>query len=474
MRRIIYILLILSSFCLPLSIFAEDRDEIVFDDYSPFFLYGIALVETQIANTTLWGFNRYISQSDYGMITIDSMRTNLTNPWVWDQDEFIVNHLGHPYQGALYYSAGRTLGNGFWASASLTALGSISWELLMETETPSINDFIVTTLGGISVGEMFFRLSDNILHGEDGEILKPNVFRWIGATLRSPTTSLNHALFPGRPSETSNISGFSFLGAGFSQASVSLLPRPDILLEKQGLSLSYYLHLNYGSPFLKPKQSVPYDWFSMKFRGGLDLGDEIFLDFFSEGYLYGRTLYSKKESVRNQLGLYLHYDFIYNRIINLGANSIGPGWIRSSSLGKNWTMENRLFLNFVAMGASDLVYLKYNDIVNNPPEYERRNYSLSSGSNLKAGFHFSRKETLFLDLEYSFYNLYIIDASVPETGSGGIELIGIADLKGKYMFGKYWFVGLGGSLYHKESYYKQFVDLDELMWRAEVFSGIRF
>ena len=43
---------------------------------------------------------------------------------VWDLDDFLVNQIGHPYQGNNYFNAGRANGLSFWESAGLTAFGS--------------------------------------------------------------------------------------------------------------------------------------------------------------------------------------------------------------------------------------------------------------------------------------------------------------------------------------------------------------
>src|SRR6185436_15292868 len=67
---------------------------------------------------------------------------NMENGWVWDLDDFVVNQIGHPYQGSNYYNSGRA-----------------TWEFYGETNKPSLNDFINTTLGGIAIGEVLHRVS---------------------------------------------------------------------------------------------------------------------------------------------------------------------------------------------------------------------------------------------------------------------------------------------------------------------------
>ena len=90
-------------------------------------------------------------------ITPKTWWTNMQQGMVWDLDDFTVNQIGHPYQGNNYFNAGRANGLGFYESAAVTAFGSATWEFFGETNHPSLNDFINTTLGGITLGEMFHR-----------------------------------------------------------------------------------------------------------------------------------------------------------------------------------------------------------------------------------------------------------------------------------------------------------------------------
>ena len=130
-----------------------------------------AIGEMLFSNAALVLFNRFVLKKDYAMISFDSMYKNLTNKWVWDQDEFSVNHIGHPYQGSFYYTAARSNGLNPWWSFLNTVAGSVTWELFCETETPSMNDLIVTTMGGFSLGEMLHRLSSSKQIPNPGNIL---------------------------------------------------------------------------------------------------------------------------------------------------------------------------------------------------------------------------------------------------------------------------------------------------------------
>ena len=75
-------------------------------------------------------------------ITPKTWWANMEQGWVWDLDEFLVNQIGHPYQGNNYYNAARANGLSFWESAGLTAFGSGTWEYFGETNHASLNDLI--------------------------------------------------------------------------------------------------------------------------------------------------------------------------------------------------------------------------------------------------------------------------------------------------------------------------------------------
>jgi len=71
---------------------------------------------------------------------------------------FQTNQIGHPYHGSTYYAAGKSAGLSFYESTLLTALGSATWEIFCERYEPALNDLIVTTVGGVSLGEITHRL----------------------------------------------------------------------------------------------------------------------------------------------------------------------------------------------------------------------------------------------------------------------------------------------------------------------------
>jgi hypothetical protein len=117
---------------------------------------GHASLQTTYLNV-VYGLANLIRGQVTARITPKTWWANMEQGWVWDLDDFVVNQIGHPYQGSNDFTAGRANGLSFWESAGVTAFGSGTWEFYGETNHASMNDLINTTLGGMAIGEMLHR-----------------------------------------------------------------------------------------------------------------------------------------------------------------------------------------------------------------------------------------------------------------------------------------------------------------------------
>ena len=149
---------------------------------------GKALFQTTIVNV-MYGLANLARGQVTARVTPRTWWHNMEQGWVWDLDDFVVNQVGHPYQGSNYFNTGRANGLSFYESAAVTAFGSATWEYYGETNFASLNDLINTTLGGIALGEMFHRgawlVRDPRASG------RGRLWREIGATVIDPITGLN-------------------------------------------------------------------------------------------------------------------------------------------------------------------------------------------------------------------------------------------------------------------------------------------
>src|SRR4029450_5748786 len=203
---------------------------------------------------------------------------NMQQGWVWDLDDFMVNQLGHPYQGNNYFNTGRANGLSFWESAGVTAFGSGTWEYFGETNHASVNDLINTTLGGIALGEMFHRPAWLVrdTHKTGGGRLASE----IAATALDPITGVNRFItgdssrVSDKPPEfvPTQLRGHTALGAlwlGSNTRAVSSNGEPFLEVD-----------LLYGDPTVG-RARTPYDAFDVSLRFGGGSG-------FSEARVRGR------------------------------------------------------------------------------------------------------------------------------------------------------------------------------------------
>lgn len=158
------------------------------------------LGELMIVQMIPWTVNSVIRDAEWAHIGPDVWWTNFENPWQWDNNKFLNNQFSHPYHGQLYFNAGRSNGYDFWHSTLFAFGGSLMWEIGFEGWAPSPNDWYNTSLGGITLGEMLYRVStltlDNTATGSE------RTFREIGAALLNPVGGFNR-LIEGRMNDVS-------------------------------------------------------------------------------------------------------------------------------------------------------------------------------------------------------------------------------------------------------------------------------
>ncbi|WP_223637246.1 DUF3943 domain-containing protein [Corallococcus sp. EGB] len=152
----------------------------------------LAAGEVTAINLFVWTWDRVLAKKEWSKVGPSSWKKNLTTGFVWDADGFLTNQFAHPYHGSLYYTAARDNGVPYAAALAFTLLGSAQWELFAETEPPSINDLINTSVGGMAIGEGLYRLSSLVLDTEarGGE----RFVRELTAAAMSPVRGFNRVV----------------------------------------------------------------------------------------------------------------------------------------------------------------------------------------------------------------------------------------------------------------------------------------
>ena len=120
--------------------------------------------EIAVINLLVMGYDHLFLDMPCYQVTSKSIKNNFqVKKWWWDADYYHTNAINHPYHGALYYTAARDNGMNIGVSSLMALGGSLTWEMLCESEPPSFNDLVTTPIGGITLGEPMHRISDKVI-----------------------------------------------------------------------------------------------------------------------------------------------------------------------------------------------------------------------------------------------------------------------------------------------------------------------
>lgn len=333
-----------------------------------------------------WSFNRFARKAEFSKVTFNSIGNNLNfSNWEWDDNSFKTNQFAHPYHGNLYYSSFRSNGYNFWQSAPAAFAGSFLWEVAGETHKAAPNDFINTSLGGISLGEMTYRLSNKIVNTRARGAKRQ--FQEVMGLLVNPLNGLNR-IINGQWGRVYGVADSSagltaYLHIGMRHFNIHTLQE----YTTGNNELYFRLRLQYGDKF--KVSNTPFQSFTAQIEAGA--GDSAYLNTVQvNGALKTWTL--REDS--NQVHLYsitMNYDFIKNNAFEYGGQSF------TFKLLSNWCKRRRTKIyteigsGIIVLGAVPDKYLYYG---------EGRNYDYGPGIHVTASTFISFRDRFEIELNY--------------------------------------------------------------------------
>ena len=360
-------------------------------------------------NMGLWAFDRYVQKGHYAYISWETIKENFKHGFEWDNDHLNTNMFAHPYNGSMFFNAGRSNGFNFWQSELFAIGGSAMWEMFMECEYPSTNDIIATPIGGAALGEVFYRTSDLVL--DDSSTGAIRFGRELAAFILDPMRGINR-IVTGQAWKRRSTMGRRF---GLPPISIELSVGPRVLdmLATKGFKAgaSAELNLEYGDRF-ENTTKVPYDYFSFLLEAQVMKTQPLL----SRIEIMGRLLskeFIDEEHLNLNAGLYQHFDFFDSDTIRneekdeliprtipykLGTPaSAGVGTMVRYIPNKKMSFDGFAHLNLVALaGVATEFYRDYH-----------RNYSWGAGYSAKAGVNWSTSDDkVSVKIANQFYHIF--------------------------------------------------------------------
>jgi len=295
--------------------------------------------------TFIWAVNHYLLNQYWAEISLKTLQHNIETGWVWDDDGFDVNQVGHPTQGAFVYTAARAQGLGYWESLAYPTLASLIWEIGLETEPPSINDMITTPMSGVAFGEIIHQLSAIVLGPGKQKPLSRQVLTGLINPFGYGINRLImgediHRNFKVRP--TKLLAGVSLGGGPGYHATASVdnnVPRRFIRF-----------NLIYGNPLDQVQDYKPFDNFSFITILNFNRHDYV-------GEIYASGMLAKlytRHTERSKLvvGMFQNYDFMNQDDYKVSSSSVGPGLIHVFSISPVLALGTHANGSFIFMGSA--------------------------------------------------------------------------------------------------------------------------
>lgn len=423
-------------------------------------------------NISLWAFDRYVKKGDFAYISWESIKENFKHGFEWDNDHMHTNMFAHPYNGSMFYNAGRSNGFNFWQSELFAIGGSAMWEMFMECEYPSTNDIIATPIGGAALGEVFYRASDLVL--DDSSTGGERAGREIAAFIIDPMRGINR-IITGQAWKKRTTSGRRF---GLPPISVELLFGPRILnmIDNKGFQAGAALEINleYGDRF-EATTKIPYDYFSFLVEAQLMKTQPVLSRIEIMGRLFSKEIIDEQR-INLNAGLYQHFDYFDSDTIReIGKNelipkivpyklgtpaSVGVGAMVRFIPNKIMSIDGFAHFNLVALaGISTDFYTN-----------DERSYSWGAGYSVKSGINWSKSDDkVSVKVSNQFYHLFTrnnFDSSynwMNRPNGSIIEIVGgdnsvttfnHFETNFNYRLLRHLYLTVGLDLYARHTYYK--------------------
>lgn len=345
--------------------------------------------ELMLAQVIPWSVNYFIRKADFAKISFSSIAYNLNLAnWEWDDNKFTTNQFAHPYQGHLYFSAFRSNGYSFWQSVPAAFAGSFMWEVAGETHPGAPNDFINTSLGGISLGEMTYRVSNLIV--DERKRGFPRTMQEIAAFIINPMNGFNR-LLDGKWKKTSTkpnplrdgITTRGLLDMGIRQYS----ERSGDLLKRGKNEWYAGLRFAYGDPLKNYRK--PFDNFYLQLEMGGD--DSAHMNIIRvAGSLSGWKI-GETEKAQHNGQITLNYDFYRNSAFFFSGQSVNFNVVSGIQVGRKDHLFSQVGAGVIILAAVPDEYLYYG---------EGRNYDYGTGVSLLVNERLRLFDRLVLGFNY--------------------------------------------------------------------------
>ena len=419
--------------------------------YNPRYAAWIPAVRVLSANVFNWTVARYFFKYNWAKVSTADWKNNFKKGPEWDLDGFGINFIGHPHTGSFYFNVARSNGYSYWQSLPFAIQGSLTWEYLGENTRPSWNDLINTPVSGMFLGEIFYRISSNVL--DDRTRGGQRVFREILAGIINPTRALNR-LTQGKMFRVTNKEVYQkeplniTLSGGLHVVNDKVSNDNKFGTGSSNAMLN--MQLDFGDPFETVRRK-PFDLFRLRVE--LSYGtDRHLLD-----HVNGYGLLAGKNVKPDRLlaGIFQHFDYWQNNIFQVASLGFGGGLIARIPVARHSNIYSALHVGIIPFAGNNTQF--------GPDTSEVRKYNFGGGAQakLEETFNLNKWATLGFTGFYYFIHTY--------NGLPGNSLVGIFKPSITVRIFKNLSIGMEHHIYHNDRFLKDSPNLHITRTEQKIF-----
>lgn len=395
---------------------------------------GVIGVEMFALEIMPWFFNRHVSDDSTADLSIESWKRNINTGFEWDNDAFTTNMFAHPYHGNVYFNAARSNGYNFWQSGAFAFAGSFIWEMFGEANHGAVNDWAMTSIGGIGLGEVLHRTAkmvrDNTMQGAGrtgrefaGMLIDP--VGGFSRMLRGEMSKVGPNPEDRFPDHNSVImsAGLRVLGDGRVYDSQSAGGYADLTVV-------------YGDPFSDFDE--PFDSFEFGFQ--FNRQDKVAIGRLSlQGVLWGTEL-KRSDQVHHVVSINQVFDYMENNAFEVGGQNL------ALTLNSRFTVSDKVSLVTRAQSALTIiagVNAEYG-------EFTGREYDFGSGLGFRLRAQLNRDGYDLFTVGYAGTFTHVLN------GAPGNQIVHYASARAYLPVGRVFGVAAEYLLFIRNSYYEDF------------------
>ena len=406
--------------------------------------FGLATVELLAVSALPWYVNRHLADDTTADLSWKSWKNNIREGFEWDPNSFKTNMFDHPFHGSVYFNAARSNGYSFWGSVPFAFAGSFMWEFFGENNRGAINDWAMTSIGGITLGETLHRTAKMIRDNRATGVGR--TFRELGAFFVDPVGGFSR-LVRGEMSKVGPNPSDRFPGSLYTTGMVGFRAIADGGLKNAEPATFYAdLHVLYGNPMEDYKR--PFDTFILSTQiNGKEKQTLGLLQM--HGVLYGKSL-KRSKSVDHVVTFDMMFDYADNRTYEIGGQSF------AATLRSLWKFSEGTQLRTIVQPSFFPLAAVISEFVGLRPDLRTihlRDYDFGSGFGFRTGGTLFHQGNPLLSLNYRGIYTHTMNGAI------GNQIVHFLWLRARYPLWRSLGIGVDYVLYMRDSYNRDFPDV---------------